>query len=157
VEVRDWDGREPTWERQRNVIEDLGRIANFPESCPDAFGGFWLEEDGGYSVTFAGSLDTHTRRLKKELHFPERLRARQAPHSLMELRAICDQIRHEYFTSAGSQDSFGAGLLGWSADQKRGIVNVRVVADRPDVAAELSEQFGPLVEIELSNEKSHLA
>jgi hypothetical protein len=157
VEVKDWDGREPTSERQTNVNNDLGLIVGYAESCPDEFGGSWLEADGGYGVTFTGSLDIHTRRLEEFLAYPERLRVRQAAHSLSELRAVCDQIRHDHFTPPGSQDSVGAGLLGWSADPKRGIVNVRVVADRPDVAAELSEQFGPLIEIELSNEKNRLA
>jgi hypothetical protein len=151
VEVKDWDGREPSAERQTNVNDDLRLIVSYAESCPDEFGGSWLEADGRYGVTFICSLDTHTRLLEEVLVYPERLRARQAAHSLKELQAICDQIRHEHFTPAGTQDSIGAGLLGWSADQKRGIVKVKVVADRPDV---LSEQFGPLGEIKLSNGKN---
>jgi hypothetical protein len=155
--MKDWDGREPTWEQQSNVNEDMRRITTYADGCPDEFGGWWLEEDGGYGVTFTGSLDAHTGRLEEELVYPERLRVKQAAHSLRDLRAICDQIGHEHFTSDGGQDSIGAGLIGWSADQKRGIVRVKVHTDRPDVAAELIEQFGPLIEIQLSNEKNFLA
>jgi hypothetical protein len=157
IEMRDWDGREPTWEQQSNVDDDLLRIVSYGEGCPGEFGGSWLEEDGGYGVTFTGSLDTHIRSLEEQLVYPERLRARQTAHSLRELQAVCDQIQHERFPLDRNQDSLGSALIRLSADQRRGLVRIAVLTNRPEVAAELRDQFGTMIEIELSNENNTLA
>jgi hypothetical protein len=147
--MQDYDGDEPTGEIQALVNQDMTRILDYGEAHPDEYGGRWLNrDDRTYGVSFTSSLEQHEGALRTVLRLPERLRIQRCRRTYAELSALCERVRAEDLDLSDVDESGKPAISGFGPDQETGVVRVRVQRNRPDVSAQLSYKYGPLISIE---------
>jgi hypothetical protein len=64
---------------------------------------------------------------------------------------LLERLRREIWKSGSSDDILASGVTGFAPDEKAGLVRVRVLASRPEVAASLQIKYGSLIETEVGD------